>query len=150
MPAKKTKTNGDKPQKIEWEYNGETIDHLSKTPKGSIGFIYKISLLDGSGRYYVGRKTMTKPVAKSGVNKGKSTGEYTWRTYCGSSKELLKIIKEEKPKYKKEILYFCFSKSEMSYMESREILCSGALTDPLAFNFWIKTLIYSKNLTPNS
>ena len=137
-------------KKVEWEYNGEVIDHLSKTPKGSIGFIYKIYLLDGTGRYYVGRKTMTKPVAKSGVNKGKSTGEYAWRTYCGSSKELLKILKESKPIYKKEILHFCFTKSEMSYVETREILCSGALTDPLAFNFWIKTTVYSKHLEPNS
>ena len=143
MPPIKTK-------KVEWEYRGQTIDNLSKTPVSSIGFIYKISLLDGSGRYYLGRKTMTKPIAKSGVNKGKSTGEYSWRPYCGSSKELLKILKEDKPNYRKEILHFCFTKSEMSYVETREILCSGALTDPLAFNFWIKALVYSKNLEPNS
>ena len=117
MPQKKNKT--------EWEYNGEIIDHISKAPKGSIGFIYRISLLDGSGRYYVGRKTMTKPIAKSGVNKGKSGGEYTWRTYCGSSKELLRIIKEDKPNYRKEILHFCFTKSEMSYLETREIPVAG-------------------------
>lgn len=136
-------------KKIEWDYHGETIDHLSKTPKGSIGFIYRIYLLDGSQRYYLGRKTITKPVAKSGINKGKSTGEYSWRTYCGSSKELTAIIKTGVP-YRKEILHFCFSKSEITYRETKEILCSGALTDPLAFNFWIKALVYSKNLVPNS
>jgi hypothetical protein len=137
-------------KKIEWTYRGQIIDSLSKTPTGSIGFIYKIFLLDGTGRYYVGRKTMTKPIAKSGVNKGKSSGEYSWRPYCGSSKELLKILKEDKPLYRKEILHFCFSKSEITYRETKEILCSGALTDALSFNFWIKALVYSKNLVPNS
>ena len=139
-----------KKQTVEWEYNGETIDHLSKTPVNSISFIYKISLLDGSNRYYIGRKTMTKPIAKSGVNKGRSTGEYPWRTYCGSSKELLKILKEDKPNYRKEILEFCFTKSETTYKETKNIICSGALTDSLSFNYWIKALVYSKNLTPNS
>lgn len=149
MAVKKVSTKKAVP-KIHWTYNGVEIDHIDKTPKGSIGFIYKISLLDNSGRYYIGRKTMTKPVAKSGVNKGKSVGEYSWKTYCGSSKELLRLLKETNVPYKKEILYFCFTKSEMSYMETKEILCSGALTDPLAFNFWVKSLIYSKHLVPNS
>lgn len=139
-----------KNKKVEWEYGGEIIDHISKTPHNSIGFIYKISLLDGSNRYYIGRKTMTKPLAKSGINKGKSSGEYPWKTYCGSSKELLRILKEEKPNYRKEILEFCFSKSELTYKETKNILCSGSLTDPLAFNYWIKALVYSKNLIPNS
>lgn len=143
MPTKKSK------EKVEWTYNGTIIDSIEKTPKDSISFIYKISLLDGTGRYYIGRKTMLKPNYTSGKNKGKSKGEYSWRTYCGSSKELLSIIKAGAP-YKKEILYYCKSKSETSYMETKEILCSGALTDPLSFNFWIKTTVYSKHLEPNS
>ena len=136
--------------KPQWEYQGKTIDDISKTPNGSISFIYKISLLDDSGRYYIGRKTMKKPNYTSGKLKGQSKGEYTWKTYCGSSKELLEILKDSSVSYKKEILYFCFSKAETTYRETKEILCSGALTDPLAFNFWIKSLVYSKHLEPNS
>ena len=139
-----------KKQVVHWEYKGEAIDNISKTPKGSISFIYKIYLLDGTGRYYIGRKTMKKPNYTSGKLKGQSKGEYTWKTYCGSSKELLEILKDKNVKYRKEILYFCFSKAETTYKETKEILCSGALTDPLSFNFWIKSLVYSKHLEPNS
>lgn len=143
MPPKKTKET---PQ---WTYNGEVIDHIDKTPKDSISFIYKITLLDGTGRYYIGRKATMKPKYTSGKNKGISKGEYGWKSYKGSSKELLEVLKSGVP-YKKEILKFCFSKAETTYEETREILCSGALTDPLAFNFWIKATVYSKHLQPNS
>lgn len=132
----------------QWEYQGQIIDNISKTPQGSISFIYKITLEDG--RYYLGRKTMLKPNYTSGVNKGKSRGEYPWKSYNGSSKELLKILKEDKPNYKKEILQFCYTKTETSYAETCQILCGGALTDPLCFNYWIKATIYAKNLKPNS
>jgi hypothetical protein len=136
--------------KPQWTYNGNEITDISQTPNKSISFIYKISLEDGTGRYYIGRKTMKKPNYTSGKLKGQSKGEYPWKSYCGSSKELLEILKDGSVKYKKEILYFCFSKAETTYRETKEILCSGALTDPLAFNFWIKSLVYSKHLEPNS
>lgn len=137
-----------KKQTIHWTFNGEIIDSIDKTPKGSISFIYKITLEDG--RYYYGRKTMLKPKYTSGKNKGESKGEYPWKNYNGSSKDLLSIIKEGKIKYRKEIVKFCFSKAETTYEETKTILCSGALTDPNSFNFWIKTLVYSKHLEPNS
>jgi hypothetical protein len=133
---------------VHWTYNGKTIDSIDKTPKGSLSFIYKITLEDG--RYYYGRKTMWKPKYTSGKNKGVSKGEYPWKTYKGSSKELLSIIKEGKLKYTKEILKFCYTKAETTYEETKIILCGGGLTDPNCFNFWVKSLIYSKHLKPNS
>jgi hypothetical protein len=138
-----------KKETVEWTYNNIIVDNILKTPEGSLAFIYKISLLDGTGRYYYGRKTMWKPRYTSGKNKGISKGLYVWRTYCGSSKELTELIKGNTP-YKKEILKFCFSKAETTYEETKQILCGGGLTDPLCLNFWIKSLIYSKHLEPNS
>lgn len=143
MPPSKKKT-------VNWTYNNKEVTDISQTPEGSISFIYKIYLLDGTGRYYIGRKTMKKPNYTSGKLKGQSKGEYSWKTYCGSSKELLEVLKDKNIKYRKEILYFCYSKAETTYRETKEILCSGALTDPLSFNFWIKSLVYSKHLEPNS
>jgi hypothetical protein len=137
-----------KPNKPQWIYKGSVIDDISKTPKGSLAFIYKITLEDG--RYYYGRKTMWKPKFTSGKRKGESKGEYPWKTYNGSSKELLSIIKEGKIKYSKEIINFCFSKAETTYEETKIILCNGGLTDPNCFNFWIKSIIYSKHLKPNT
>lgn len=139
-----------KKETVHWTFEGKEVLSLDDAPEGVLGFIYKIYLLDGTGRYYIGRKTMKKPNYTSGKLKGQSKGEYPWKSYCGSSKELLEIVKNDKPNYKKEILHFCYSKAEMTYRETCEILCSGALTDPLSFNFWIKALVYSKNLEPNS
>lgn len=137
-----------KPVGVQWTYQGKVIDSIDKTPPNSFSFVYKITLEDG--RYYLGKKFMWKPKYTSGKLKGTSRGEYSWKTYKGSSKELLEILKNPTVKYNKEILYFCFSKAETTYRETKEILCSGALTDPLSFNFWIRALVYSKHLEPNS
>jgi len=132
---------------IHWKYGNEIIDDICKTPEGSISFIYRITLEDG--RYYLGRKTMKKPNYTSGKMKGQCKGEYSWRSYTGSSKELTALIKSG-IKYEKEILKFCYSKAETTYEETKTILCSGALTDPNCFNFWIKATVYSKHLKENS
>ena len=113
MPPKKTK------EKIEWTYKGETINKIEQTPENSFAFIYKITLEDG--RYYLGKKYMYKPNYTSGKNKGKPKGVYPWQSYISSSVELKKLIKEG-IKYKKEILFFTFSRAETTYKETKEIL----------------------------
>jgi pyruvate dehydrogenase complex dehydrogenase (E1) component len=128
---------------IHWTYLGKAIDHIDKTPKDSFAFIYKITLEDG--RYYIGKKYMWKPKFTSGKNKGISKGCYPWKTYCSSSVELKALIKSGVA-YKKEILYFTFTRAETTYLETREILCSGALTDLNCFNYWVKATIYGKHL----
>ena len=131
-------------EKIHWTYQGKVIDSIEKTPKGSFAFIYKITLEDGS--WYVGKKYLFKPNYTSGAKKGQSKGMYPWQSYVSSSKEVKALIKSGM-KYKKEILYFTFSRAETTYMETREILCSGALTDSNCRNYWVKATIYSKHLT---
>ena len=133
-------------EKINWTWNGVIIDNIDKTPEKSFAFIYKITLEDG--RYYVGKKYMHKPNYTSGAKKGQSKGVYPWQSYCSSSIELKSLIKEGL-KYKKEILFFTFSRAETTYKETKEIL-NGALTDPNCLNYWIKATIYSKHLEPNS
>lgn len=141
MPPKK------KTEKVEWTFNGQIINKIEQTPENSFAFIYKITLEDG--RYYLGKKYMWKPNYTSGKNKGKSKGVYSWQSYISSSTELKKLIKEG-VKYKKEILFFTFSRAETTYRETQEILCSGALTDPNCLNYWIKATVYAKHLEPNS
>ena len=145
MPPKKKTTK----EKIHWTYNGEIIDDISKTPKDSFAFIYMITLLDGTDRYYIGKKFMWKPKYTSGKNKGISKGQYTWQSYISSSVELKALIKSG-VKYKKEILYFTYSKAETTYMETKEILCGNHLTNPNCLNYWVKATVYSKNLKENS
>ena len=139
MPPKK--------DKIHWTYNGKIIDTIDKTPKDSFAFIYMITLEDG--RFYVGKKYMWKPKYTSGKNKGISKGQYPWQSYISSSIELKALIKSG-VKYKKEILYFTYSKAETTYMETKEILCNSYLTDKNCLNYWVKATIYSKHLKENS
>jgi len=135
-----------KTEKTNWEYNGSEITKIEQTPKDSFAFVYKITLEDG--RYYVGKKYMWKPNYTSGAKKGQSKGTYSWQSYCSSSIELKNLIKEGL-KYKKEILFFTFSRAETTYKETKTIL-NGCLTDPNCLNYWIKATVYSKHLEPNS
>lgn len=132
---------------VNWTFENKPVLSIADMPVGAVSFIYKVTLEDN--RYYIGRKTVLKPNYTSGKLKGQCKGEYSWKSYCGSSKELSAIIKSG-VKYKKEIIKYCFSKAETTYSETAEILCSGALTDPNCFNFWVKATIYSKHLKPNS
>lgn len=140
-----------------WTYNGKIIDSISEMPEGTIGFVYKIYNLD-TGKYYIGRKTcsslrkrkLTKKEKLLPENKRKSVIQEIketsgWKTYCGSNEILKKEFKEGN-KIIKEILHFCSTKAQITYMETKEILCSGALVDELSYNGWIKATIYKKYL----
>lgn len=137
MPLKKKS----KTEKVEWTFNGEVVNKIEQTPKDSFAFIYKITLEDG--RFYVGKKYMWKPKYTSGKNKGISKGMYPWQSYISSSVELKALIKSG-IKYKKEILYFTYSKAETTYKETKEILCNSYLTNPNCLNYWVKATIFSK------
>lgn len=144
-------------QKTHWTFNGVDITDYSQMPENTIGFIYKIYNLD-TGKYYIGRKGVSgnkrrKLTAKEKLlpeNKRKTfvienKESAGWKTYCGSN-EVLKEEVKNGANIKKEILHYCFTKSEMTYMETREILCSGALVDENSYNGWIKATIYKKYL----
>lgn len=146
-----------KKDKVCWTYLGKEVSSLSQMPVGTLGIIYKIHNLT-TGKYYIGRKGVSsnrkrKLTAKEKLlpeNKRKTViieqkESSGWKTYCGSNLELKEEIKNGH-EIKKEILYFCFSKAEITYMETKEILCSGALIDVNSYNGWIKATVYKKNL----
>lgn len=150
MPVKKQTQN--------WFFEGKEVKTLSDMPTGTLGFIYRIDNLT-TGKYYIGRKTVAGNKKKKLTLKEKLLPENSrktfkyeycessgWKTYCGSNTTLKEEINSKGHIYKKEILYYCFSKAEITYLESREILCSGCLLDPLAYNDWIKCLIYKKHI----
>ena len=151
MPPKKS-NNG------EWLYEGQEITSISQFPTGTMGFIYRIELMDGSGRYYIGRKTALSTSKRKLTPKEKllpenarktysySIKEYTWRSYCGSNTTLKELVKNGTP-ISKHILYFCSTKAELTYRESAEILCSSCLLDPLSFNDWMSCKVYKRFLT---
>lgn len=110
-----------------WTFKNDIIETL---PEDCIGFVYLITNTV-SGRMYIGKKlakfskTTTKTVVlKNGTKKKKkikSKIDSDWQEYYGSSNELNKDVETfGKENFLREILFFCKSKAECSYIEARE------------------------------
>jgi len=106
---------------MQWTYQGNIVNEI---PEGKIGFVYLITNLK-SGQKYIGKKLAqfkrTKPPLKGKKLKRRSTVESDWREYWGSSDRLNADVAQLGPEnFTREILYYCTSKAEMSYIEARE------------------------------
>lgn len=112
---------------MSWFYQDTLITEL---PEDCVGYVYCITNLTND-RKYIGKKlskfskTTYKMVKlKNGTKKKKkirSTIESDWQVYWSSSEELKQdVAKLGEDNFKREILYFCRSKSECSYIEARE------------------------------
>jgi len=106
---------------MQWTYQGDVVNEL---PEGCEGFVYLITNLTNQ-RKYIGKKLArfktTKPPLKGRKNKRRGTKESDWRTYWGSSDNLLADVAAiGTDKFTREILYFCKGRGEMSYIEARE------------------------------
>ena len=106
---------------MSWTYRGEHITEISDEYEG---FVYLITNLTDN-RKYVGKKLAkfktTKPPLKGKKNKRRGTKESDWRDYWGSSDKLIADVEKlGEDKFTREILYFCKSRGEMSYLEARE------------------------------
>lgn len=112
-----------------WYYNGQPVNDIDFTEYPT--FVYRITnLLDG--RFYIGYKQVffnkTKQVKKK---KKKIKVESDWKTYWSSSKELQEdVVRLGEDNFKREILYFCKSKSMASYLEMREQIDLRVLEKP--------------------
>ena len=105
-----------------WEYNWK---ELNEVPKGAVGFVYKIINRD-TQEYYIGKKLfqkkVTRPPLKGYKRKRVEFKESDWRTYQGSNE----IVKEWK-NVRKEILYICYDKINLTYYEAKELFCECAI-----------------------
>ena len=104
-----------------WTYKGKQIETIDDQYEG---FVYLITNMTNN-RKYVGKKLAkfktTKPPLKGKKNRRRGFKESDWREYWGSSDKLqedVKLLGEDK--FTREILYFCKSRGEMSYMEAKE------------------------------
>jgi hypothetical protein len=106
---------------MQWTYQGIIVEEI---PEGIIGFVYLITNLT-TGRKYIGKKLAqfkrTKPPLKGKKRKRKSTVESDWRDYWGSSESLQADVAALGPEqFTREIIYYCKSRSELSYLEAKE------------------------------
>lgn len=136
-----------------WYYQGSPV---TEPPEDAIGFVYLIENLV-SGRKYIGKKLLTfsktsyKVVKlKNGTKKRKKIKgrvESDWKEYYGSSDALLKDIELlGKDKFKREILYYCKSKAETSYIEMREQVLRKVLETDDYYNGIIQVKIHKNHI----
>jgi hypothetical protein len=120
---------------MQWTYQGNTVEEI---PQGCIGFVYLITNTV-TGAKYIGKKLAqfkkSKPPLKGKKNRRRYTVESDWREYTGSSDKLNEDIGQlGNELFKKEILYWCYSKAELSYLEAKEQFDRGVLLSDEYYN----------------
>jgi hypothetical protein len=104
--------------------------HIEQLPEDCVGFVYLITNTV-SGRKYIGKKlakfskTTYKVVKLKNGNKKrkkiKSKIDSDWQLYYGSNDQLNQdILALGADNFTREILFYCKSKAECSYVEARE------------------------------
>lgn len=136
-----------------WFYQGKKINDL---PEDCVGFVYLITNTV-SGRKYIGKKlakfskTTYKTVKlKNGTKKRKKIRgkiESDWKEYYGSSDALTADVESlGKDKFRREILYYCKSKAETSYIEAREQFVHKVLESDDYYNGHIQVRVHGSHI----
>ena len=130
-----------------WIYNNKEIKEL---PKDCVGFVYQITNIT-NGRMYIGKKLArfrrSRRPLKGRVNKRRYTVSSDWQDYYGSSDSLIiDINKHGKNKFKREILFYCKSKAELSYIEAREQFARKVLESNDYYNGHIRVRIHGSGI----
>jgi hypothetical protein len=134
-------------------YQGQVVNEL---PEDCVGFVYNITNTI-SGRQYIGKKlakfskTTYKTVKlKNGTKKKKkirSKIESDWQDYYGSNLELNKDVElNGKENFTREILHYCKSKAETSYIEAREQFDRKVLESQEYYNGQISVRVHGSHI----
>ena len=136
-----------------WTYKGTEVVAL---PEDCIGFVYIIvNVL--TGKKYIGKKlakfsktTYRVVKLKNGNKKRKkirSKIDSDWQTYFGSNDQLNKDIAElGSDNFTREILFYCRSRAECSYIEAREQFNHRVLESDAWYNGQIVCRIHGSHI----
>jgi hypothetical protein len=136
-----------------WYYQNNPIEEL---PEDCVGFVYLITN-KATSRMYVGKKlskfskTTYKTIKqKNGTKKKKkirSKIDSDWLEYYGSSIELNKDVELlGRDNFTREILFFCKSKAECSYIEAREQFARKVLESDDFYNGQISVRVHGSHI----
>ena len=138
---------------MSWTYQNNIVEAL---PDDCVGFVYIITNIT-SGRKYIGKKlakfskTTYKTVKlKNGTKKKKkirSKIDSDWQEYYGSSPNLQADIDTlGKENFTREILFYCTSKAECSYVEARERFTRKVLESDDYYNGHIQVRVHGSHI----
>lgn len=138
---------------MSWYYENTLVETL---PEDCIGFVYLITNTI-TGKQYIGKKlakfskTTYKVVKlKNGTKKKKkirSKIDSDWQEYYGSSDALAKDVETlGAHQFKREILYYCKSKAECSYIEAREQFSRRVLESDDYYNGHIQVRVHKSHI----
>ena len=136
-----------------WYYEGNIVEVL---PEDCVGFVYLITN-NTTGRKYIGKKlakfakTTYKVVKlKNGTKKKKkirSKVDSDWQEYYGSNDVLNEDVgKIGKDNFTREILFYCKSKAECSYIEAREQFSRKVLESNDYYNGQISVRVHGSHI----
>lgn len=136
-----------------WTHQGVIVEEL---PEDCIGFVYLITNT-ANKRMYIGKKlakfskTTYKTVKlKNGTKKKKKIKgkiDSDWKTYYGSSPELSKdVVAQGTEQFTREILFYCKSKAECSYIEAREQFSRKVLESKDYYNGHIQVRVHGSHI----
>jgi len=138
-----------------WLYQDKVIETLDDFPPNIYGFIY-ITTHIPSGISYIGKKVLYHNVKRKLTRKElaehqgagrKPTHqvvqkESDWKTYYGSAKPILEMLKEGKQQeFKREILELVYSKKLLTYYECKYLFINEVLEYP---NKWMNDNLLGK------
>jgi hypothetical protein len=130
-----------------WLYNKQVIEKIEDMPQDAFGFIY-ITTHKPSGVSYIGKKSLYHNVRRKLTKKelAEQTGrgrkpttqvvqkESDWKTYYGSAKPILEILKDGKhDEFTREILQIVNNKKLLTYYECKYLFTYGVLEHPLEY-----------------
>jgi hypothetical protein len=136
-----------------WTYEELLVESL---PEDCVGFVYNITNLI-SGKQYIGKKlskfsrtTYKMVTLKNGTKKKKKIKKQIdsdWLDYYGSSDILNKDVESlGKESFRREILYYCKSKAECSYIEAREQFSKRVLESDDYYNRQISVRVHGSHI----
>jgi|TARA_R110000823_G_scaffold179997_1_gene312318 hypothetical protein len=134
-----------------WTYQGKIVEEL---PKDCEAFVYLITNLLNHKKY-VGKKLAkfktTKKPLKGKKNKRRGTKESDWKTYWGSSAQLIDDVEKlGEHRFTREILYYCPNRGTASYLEAQEQFERKVLETDEYYNGIINVRIGGSNILRES
>jgi len=136
-----------------WLFESQEIHEI---PEEYVGFVYVITNM-ATGRKYIGKKlakfrrtTYRTVKLKNGTKKKKklrSKIDSDWQDYYGSNDELNRDVEQlGTENFTREILYYCKSKAECSYIEAREQFLRRVLESDEYYNGHIQVRVHGSHI----